>query len=256
MWHFDEEKCMICGTIPCNDNPETAITFEHIIPEALGNHNFGGCFLCKKCNGRLGELVDTKLCNNDIIALIRLRFNLAGKSGRFPAIQGRVDNIENVKVINRNLRFPNYLKEVEKGKFVISATTKNEAISMITKTLQRRGCSNATIEKALSYIKKLTPRQIKNPTLKADAAFDKKEFTLPFIKIAYEYALVKLGAEYQKDCFGNLLKELLYSFVKGEGDTPLLNALPVFNIFGVIDDSLRQNNVSENLYDHYSVQKE
>ena len=144
MWQYDKEKCIICGAIPCNNNPETAITFEHIIPESLGNRNFGGYFLCKKCNGKLGELVDAKLCNNSLIASIRLYFNLAGKSGRFPRIQGKVGNIENASIINGKLRLPDYLREVEDGKFKGSASTMGKAISMITKTLQRRGYLSLT----------------------------------------------------------------------------------------------------------------
>lgn len=251
MWQYDKEKCIICGAIPCNNNPETAITFEHIIPESLGNRNFGGYFLCKKCNGKLGELVDAKLCNNSLIASIRLFFNLAGKSGGFPRIQGKVGNIENASIINGKLRLPDYLREVEDGKFKGSASTMGKAISMITKTLQRRGYSYKIIEKAVLDIKNSNPIQIENPTLTADIAFDKNEFTLAFIKIAYEYAFVKLGAEYQNDCVGILLKRLLCSFIEGEGDVLLLNSLPIANIYQVLDDSLSRNNVSKELYGHY-----
>lgn len=251
MWQYDNEKCIICGATFCNDNPETAITFEHIIPESLGNRNFGGYFLCKKCNGKLGELIDAKLCNHALIAVIRLYFNLQGKGGGFPKIQGKVDDIENVSVINGKLKFPNYLKEVEPGKFIGSAATMSESISMVTKTLQRRSYNNEDIEKALSDVKKTNPIQIENPTLAVDITFDKNEFTVPFIKIAYEYALMKLGAKYQNDYLGNLLKSLLHSFVRGEGNMQLLHSLPIINIYHVVDDSLRQNGVSKELHGNY-----
>lgn len=251
MWQYDKGKCIICGAKPCNSNPETAITFEHIIPESLGNRNFGEYFLCKKCNGKLGELVDAKLCNNTLIAAMRLYFNLAGKGGKFPKIQGKVGDIENASIINGELKLPNYLREVEDGKFKGNAATMGEAISMVIKTLRRRDYSNEIIEKAVLDTKKSNSIEIKNPTLTADIALDKNEFNLAFIKIAYEYAFVKLGAEYQNDCLGILLKNLLYSFIRGEGDMQLLNNLPIINIYQVVDDSLRQNNVSRELYGDY-----
>lgn len=246
----DEIKCIICGSEP-NNNPETAITFEHIIPESLGNHSFGGCFLCKKCNEKLGELVDAKLCNNSIVASMRLYFDLAGKSGGYPKLQGKVGDIENAIIINGELKLPSYLKEVEDGKFRGNAATINEAITMTTKALQRRGYDNETIERTLSDIKKSAPIQIKDPIFTTDLTFDKKELDLSFIKIAYEYAFVKLGTKYQDDVIGILLRKILFSFINGCGDIQLLNSPPIIDIFWVINNDLRQKNVSKELYGHY-----
>jgi len=206
VWQCDELKCVICGTEPNAADCKTAITFEHIVPESLGNHDYGESFLCKKCNGKLGTLVDAKLCNHPVIASMRLYFDIKGKSGGFPKMQGVVGDIEHVSIINGELRLQDYLREVEEGKFKGNATTINGAIEMIARTLKRRGYDDQTLAKAQTDAKSLGIEQIENPVFTADISLDKYEFVLPFIKMAYEYALVKLGSIYQNDYVGNLLK--------------------------------------------------
>lgn len=248
MWQCDDEKCVICDTPPNTDDPETAITFEHIIPESLGNHNFGATFLCKKCNGKLGTLVDATLCNHTVIAAIRLLYNIAGKSGGFPKIHGVVDDNSPASIVNGELKFQNYLQEVEEGRFAGSAATNNQAVAMITKSLERRGYNAETITRAQNAAKSLSATKITDPIFSADVTFDRYEFALPFAKMAYEYALVKLGPSYKNDIVGNMLKDLIYSFIKDSGDTSLLDDMSIVSIYRIVDDHMKRNNFTEEMY--------
>lgn len=166
-------------------------------------------------------------------------------------MQGTVGNIEHVSIVNGELRMPNYLTEMEEGRFIGNAASISEAKKMIDTTLKRRGFDDKTIAKAQADFTKNGVERIENPTFTANMHIDKHEFDLPFIKIAYEYAHAKLGDSYQKDCLCKLLKGLIHSFVVGKGDDQLLQNFQTVNVFQIVDTHLKKHELDDAHYLEY-----
>lgn len=218
-------KCIICGS-------DEELTFEHIIPESLGNKKFGENLLCRKCNSAIGRIIDSRLCNDDIIATMRLFFGIDGKTGKFPKLVGELlENEMPASIVNGKLRQSSLVDEIEEGRFRVHANSYEEAINIISKKLKRQGYSDDVILRAMDSAKQVEAKTIENPTFvkKIEHDFGNHELTLAFIKIAYEYAVISLGGTYLGDYLGNIWKTLLFSFVTGDGDKHLLNSVPIIN---------------------------
>lgn len=71
-------KCILCNKI-------SPLTVEHIIPDALDGKLIFNC-LCKDCNSKLGEKVDTQLTNYGPIKIIRATHGITGKTGKIPLL--------------------------------------------------------------------------------------------------------------------------------------------------------------------------
>lgn len=61
------------------------LTMEHIIPDALEGKLIFNC-LCKDCNSKLGEKVDSQLTNYGPIKEIRATHGITGKTGKIPLL--------------------------------------------------------------------------------------------------------------------------------------------------------------------------
>jgi hypothetical protein len=72
-------KCIICKEEKSRDK----FSSEHVFPESIGG-SFKINSVCKDCNSKLGEEVDSKLGNHLFVKMIRYELGLAGKKGIMP----------------------------------------------------------------------------------------------------------------------------------------------------------------------------
>lgn len=71
------KTCIICGK-PIKDK-----SIEHIIPDAIGG-NITIDTVCKDCNSKLGDRVDSKLTNSMMFEWIRHELNIKNRDGKAP----------------------------------------------------------------------------------------------------------------------------------------------------------------------------
>ena len=71
-------RCIICG----KDKEEKNFSKEHIIPGALGNKDLTTFSVCKDCNSKLGDHVDSYFTNHNLIKIIRQQRKLLGKKNK------------------------------------------------------------------------------------------------------------------------------------------------------------------------------
>lgn len=71
-------KCILCNKV-------SPLNMEHVIPDALEGKLIFNC-LCKDCNSKLGEKVDSQPTNYGPIKLIRATHGITGKTGKIPLL--------------------------------------------------------------------------------------------------------------------------------------------------------------------------
>ncbi|PRH81265.1 HNH endonuclease [Arenimonas caeni] len=72
-------KCIICRV----DKDALEFSDEHVIPDSLGGY-YHIYSVCRTCNSRMGETVDSRLVNHKLTDLYRFVEGMAGKSGAIP----------------------------------------------------------------------------------------------------------------------------------------------------------------------------
>ncbi|MFI3255271.1 MAG: HNH endonuclease [Eubacteriales bacterium] len=191
-------KCIIC-------REEKAPSCEHIIPQALGNHDFTLNEVCKDCNSKLGSMVDCCLTDNLFVKIIR--------TGKY--------HEEGVEVFQRTVhssdgetyRFtnnkPQKITKPEYGEDYIKLRSyENEDWTKTArKILERKDYSEEEIERMLQRSRIIEEEEEIN--IKYGLDIDLDRFNLAMIKIAYEYAYSIFGDEYLEDDVADLLRQLL-----------------------------------------------
>ena len=194
--------CMICGEV--FDGIKVVPSKEHIIPEALGNDKLITYSVCRKCNNDLGSHVDSYL--TDFILTKAIRKAHLEKDADLPIVEGIVTDEEGNKyhMTDKGPKIiPKIEADVEKGKVHIRASSTEEGLEIVRKIMKKRfGKSAEEIETILSapepFMKKETVFA-KNATFTQENLVDEITFIrirLAAIKIAYEYAMEKLGEAY------------------------------------------------------------
>ena len=56
------------------------LSVEHVIPEAIGGKLTYNC-VCSSCNSKLGSTIDSLLCKEDVVLLLRQKFDIKSKTG-------------------------------------------------------------------------------------------------------------------------------------------------------------------------------
>lgn len=213
-------KCMICGLL--NDESD-----EHIIPKALGNEKLRTNKVCKDCNSKLGQFVDSPFVNRFDVALIRHSKQIQGQKGKvpFPLSKG-TDTNGNTILLDKNFK-PRYQPSVKSTKegFSILGNSKDEILTMGLKKLKRTTSSEKEIE---SFIQHVEAQEVKKtlPSIKFESPIDLNSSYIEFIKIAYEYIYEILGDEYYNDSIAHRLRTELRKSI---------NAKPI-NLNGLIED--------------------
>lgn len=177
-------KCILCNKI-------SPLTVEHIIPDALDGKLIFNC-LCKDCNSKLGEKVDTQLTNYGPIKIIRATHGITGKTGKIPLLLPTIMYDQNGKkfrlfqdegkLVARSLPSP-IVQSEEEGKITLRWSCDSSDKETIKKRLDKA---------TKKYGPKITntdlvERTFDNLLLEGSITLDTKFPVLPFLKIAYEF---------------------------------------------------------------------
>ncbi|WP_175073860.1 HNH endonuclease [Terribacillus sp. AE2B 122] len=205
------KKCIFC-----HEMKETSE--EHIFPDSLGG-NLIIDNVCKGCNNRLGEKVDTHLVNHGLMQLARQTKGLKGKKGRLPNPIGvgryRDDpettlhyKISDDGKPNSLYVVPRVNKEEHKYEIVFDASKPDELVNTINKILTRNGQEKKTKDEILSSAKYIKDE---NPIMDVEMTFDMNSYKKAIIKIIYEMTIYWLGEKFLDDPMGLRIRNYILS---------------------------------------------
>lgn len=217
-----EKRCIFCGKTDDELRKENnSWSIEHIIPLSLGNTRLITNDVCANCNNKLGQNVDNYFVNHMLIEMIRKELALKGESGKIPnpfkqgtdqfGRQIRVDDAFNVTLV------PQLSTEPTKDglRFKGNVNSKDEARNMITKSLERKGYNQENINDVLSKLDNATVISYQ-PNVSYDCSIELNRFALFALKIAYEYACLKLDESYKNDKIAIEIRQMLHKAICGE----------------------------------------
>ena len=158
------------------------------------------------------------------IKLIRQKLGLKGKSGKIPnAFKEGKDKDGHLIRVDENYQ-PTIVPYIEKSdthvKIVASSTV--EARLMAEKTLSRMKLPKNQIQDALDKVDDIEFEYFQ-PMLQYDCTVEFNRFYLEAIKIAFEYAVYKLGDDYLKDSRAIEIQQLLKGAIDGKMKTECKN---------------------------------
>ena len=210
--------CIICGE---NFSSTVKPSKEHIIPEALGNEKLVTYCVCEKCNNDLGSNVDSYLTDYILVKMIRKVKLEKDKDLQIFDSTMTDDKGDKYRITNQGPEiYPNVNIDEEKQHVNIEAASLEEGKRVARSILKRRLNKNKEeIEEILSdpsrFIKGET-QYAKVGVFKQDAKLDFARFKLAAIKIAYEYAVERLGESYTTDENAAILRAYLKSGREGK----------------------------------------
>lgn len=188
-------KCIICRV----DKDALEFSDEHVIPDALGGY-YHIYSVCRACNSRMGETVDSALVNHKLTDLYRFVEGMAGKSGAIPnPFGGLVTSTENPDFQARaiadddgELKFqliPRVVVHEEGGapkliEIVVDAQDEAKIGTILRKKLQRLG-----IEECQARAKSELVRSVLGGGFSMRWQIDMQAFKIGLLKIAYEFAV-------------------------------------------------------------------
>lgn len=186
---------MLC--IVCREDKED-MSDEHVIPDSLGGfyHIFN---VCKTCNSRMGEKVDSPLVNHKLTELYRFSHEIEGKSGSVPnpfsgifieegnpEVKARVDTNKEGML---DVLYHPVIKLTEDGGVVqsieVAVDSKDEGKidGIFQKILRRKGIPESAI------VKGERRREIRTGGIGGKWEMDILKFKIGLLKIAYEFAV-------------------------------------------------------------------
>lgn len=131
-------KCILCNKV-------SPLNMEHVIPDTLEGKLIFNC-LCKDCNSKLGEKVDSQLTNYGPIKLIRATHGITGKTGKIPLLlptimydqNGRKFGLfqDDGKLVARSLPSP-IVQSEEEGKITLRWSCDSSDKETIKKRLDK-----------------------------------------------------------------------------------------------------------------------
>ncbi len=210
--------CIICGE---NFNDMVKSSKEHIIPEALGNEKLITYCVCEKCNNELGSNVDSYLTDYVLVKIIR-KANLE-KDRNLQIFDSAMtdDKGDKYRITDQGAEiFPHV--NIDKGKQSVHMEVASfEEGKRVAKEILKSRFKKSTdeIEDILSdplrFIKEET-QYAKAGVFTQDATLDLARFKLAAIKIAYEYAVERLGESYTTDESATILRAYLKAGREGK----------------------------------------
>lgn len=203
-------KCIICEELK-----ESSI--EHIIPKSLGNKNLITTLVCKECNSKMGEKIDSPFVNNILIELQRNDLGLKGYKGKVPNPWENGKDSEGNRIrVDDNFKpklTPN-LVDNNTG-FLILAGSKEEIYEHGTNKLKRMGASETELNNFKNKVKNTELKDIQ-----AEIHYEFKMFfndLIPgFLKIAYEVMYELAGEQYVNDKIGKKIQSILNQVINNE----------------------------------------
>ena len=213
--------CMICKK---KFDEVVVSSKEHIIPEALGNTKLVTWGVCKKCNNDLGSIIDSYLGNNIISKLLRI--SELEKDKNIKLFNAPLQDSNGIKYLIKNGKpelIPNIdIKENKDNIVNIKATfsSEKECKDFLTKKLRRefKFLSEQDIENILNNPISITPEKNSSIELKYDEKINYGKIYPAIIKIAYEYAVEKLGISYIENNFAEKIRNYLYKAITTKTD--------------------------------------
>ncbi len=210
-------KCIFCNCSEDDFGDDNCWTEEHIIPKALGNNSLKLFNVCKNCNSKLGANVDNYFVNHRLVKIIRQRLKLPGQSGEIPnAFEEGKDEKGNIIRIDKNYH-PTVVPtlKTEGNKVRVVAGTKEEAKAMLQKKLSRMKMPEEVIQEKMSKIDEMKS-QCYQPKVSYDITVELNRFFMEALKIAYEYAIYKIGDDYLEDSRAMEIQQYLKMAKDGE----------------------------------------
>ena len=210
--------CIICGE---SFSDTVRPSKEHIIPEALGNERLVTYCVCEKCNNNLGSNVDSYLTDYILVKIIRKGTLEKDKDLQIFDSAMTDDKGNKYRITNQGPEiFPNVDINKEKQKVHMEVASLEEGKKIAKGILKKRFKKNDDeIEEILSdpsrFIKGET-QYTKAGKFTQDAQLDLSRFKLAAIKIAFEYAVEKLGERYTTDESATILRAYLKAGREGK----------------------------------------
>lgn len=218
-------RCIFC----LNPDPPSGFTDEHVFPEAVGGTVVIRT-VCKKCNDYLGHSVDVTITDHTLVAVKRMQFGLAGKTGRVPnpfesgvlaeapdqKVQLRPDP---TKPGGTDIYVQPFLKKTMTGpkegtiSVRIDARDVKRLGPMVNRSLVRAGARPLS-EDEVDALKREVVRT-DQPVVNVPMSFDLSRYRRGLMKIVYELACTWLGDDYADDPTAARLREFIF-----DGDLP------------------------------------
>lgn len=188
-------KCIICRV----DKDVNEFSDEHVIPDALGGY-YHIYSVCRTCNSRMGETVDSLLVNHKLADLYRFVEGMAGKSGAIPnpfgglATSSESPDVKARAIVDDNgvLKFhliPRLVVHEEGGaptkiEIVVDAQDETKIGTILRKKLERLG-----IDESQARTKSELARSVLDGGFSMRWQIDTQAFKIGLLKIAYEFAV-------------------------------------------------------------------
>lgn len=179
-----------CRCLICRENDVEA-SDEHIIPKALGGmmHTWD---VCKTCNSKLGELVDSPLNNHSLITLNRHVHSLRGQSGQRPktVLEGTFTGDDGHRYrleFDNGVLTPHKLPEISHSDAGIHLSIDPRDLPKVDEIIGRY-CRRHNLKTDPTTRK--TSQVVESPSqhFNIPVSIDIAGFRLALVKIAYEFA--------------------------------------------------------------------
>lgn len=214
---MNEVKCIICY----QERPEELFSGEHIFPDSIGG-TLVIKSVCKDCNSKLGDNVDSHLVNHWLIQGARQTLKIPGKSGKIPnpLEKGTIgdDPTQQVHYIfddeanpQKLYVVPNIKRELQSDgtelvHIVVDKSDKDKVPQIINKMMRRKGLPELTKEEIEQSLKEeIDP----SPTMHMKLVLDTVQYKRAILKIAYELAYYWLGEKYLEDNTGMIIRNCM-----------------------------------------------
>lgn len=198
-------RCIFCGETKKGSK-------EHIIPLALGNKSLVISSVCKPCNDRLGDTVDSFISNDFLVRLGRQGLGLQGNSGTLPNPFRNKKGLdrEGNKVILDDDFIPQILPRVETtcNSWQISAESRSKAKEILSIKMKRAKYPAEEIKKQMEIID-TAPSHEYQPEISYKVTVNLSELCLSATKMAYEYGFYKFGEAFLNDNVAQEMRSVL-----------------------------------------------
>lgn len=210
-------RCIFCGLTEEDFKDNNCWTEEHIIPEALGNKTLKIFDVCKNCNSGLGTYVDKYFVDHILLKMKRQELGLKSKSGEVPNafMEGKGQEGQRIRMNGefKPMTVPCIREDGDNVEII--APTKEEAKNMIQKKFSRLNKPEKMIRDALNKVDQ-TESRVYQPVVQYDFTVELNRFFMEAVKIAFEYAIYKLGNDYLKDSRAIQIQQYLKSAIDGK----------------------------------------
>lgn len=227
-------KCIICN------QEKNDLTTEHIIPYALGNRGFVINCVCKDCNSKLGDKLDSYVSNSFIANIFREQHGLKGQSGKVPVALDNGELPDGTKVTRKNGKFVSKTRvKIDDKKIQVSAPSLDESIRIVNGILQKRG-RKLSKEEYNSFL--CNQKTAANQEICFHVEIDINIFIIDLLKIILETYVFFYGIECVLDDELGNIRKLIYNYIySGELDDNFIDS----HCFSMNEESVKLFKVLE-----------